>query len=121
MLLLQQQAIAEHAALQLQMLNNLWQTLAAGGTLLYCTCSLLQAENDDVIARFLEEECEGEGQTKHANVQPITLATGVATKYGWQLLPTEPNTDGFYYALLRKSPNPVVSGAPEEAVTGSET
>jgi 16S rRNA (cytosine967-C5)-methyltransferase len=103
-LLLQLDAIAQHATLQLQLLNNLWQTLAPGGNLLYCTCSLLQAENDDVIERFLE------GQNKdgnnNANVLPINLRTGVATKFGWQLLPTDPNTDGFYYALLHKSAMP---------------
>ena len=78
------------------MLNNLWQTLAPAGTLLYCTCSLLSAENDDVIGRFLQDN-------KDAYVQPRKLPSGSATRYGWQLLPTDPNTDGFYYALLRKS------------------
>ena len=27
---------------------------------------------------------------------------GSATQYGWQLLPTEPLTDGFYYCVLEK-------------------
>lgn len=96
-ILLQAGAVPEHAKLQLQMLNNLWQTLASGGTLLYCTCSLLRAENDDVVGRFLEH------QNKDANVQTITLPSGAATKYGWQLLPIDPHTDGFYFALLQKS------------------
>jgi 16S rRNA (cytosine967-C5)-methyltransferase len=96
-ILLQAGAIPEHAKLQLQLLNNLWQTLASGGTLLYCTCSLLRAENDDVVGRFLEH------QNKDANVQTITLPSGAATKYGWQLLPIDPHTDGFYFALLQKS------------------
>jgi len=95
-LLLTEQALAEHSRIQLQMLNNLWQTLAPGGTLLYCTCSLLQAENDAVIGRFLESD------NIDANVLTVNLPSGRATRYGWQLLPTTGDTDGFYYALLQK-------------------
>lgn len=95
-LLLESRAIAAHAAKQLEMLNNLWRMLGAGGSLLYCTCSILADENDDVIDRFLE-------QHKAVNVQSITLPTGQRTKFGWQLLPTDPDTDGFYYALLHKA------------------
>ena len=95
-LLLKETAIAEHAALQLQILNNLWQTLAPGGTLLYCTCSILPEENDGVISNFIEQP------GNDAQVCSIDLPTGQATKHGWQLLPTDPNTDGFYYARLQK-------------------
>lgn len=95
-LLLSKQAVQQHSQMQLQMLNNLWQTLTPGGTLLYCTCSVLQDENDAVISRFLESN------QIHANVLTVNLPSGHATRYGWQLLPTEPNTDGFYYALLQK-------------------
>jgi 16S rRNA (cytosine967-C5)-methyltransferase len=95
-LLLKESAIAEHAALQLQILNNLWQTLAPGGTLLYCTCSILPEENDGVISQFIELP------DNNAQVCRIDLPTGQATNHGWQLLPTDPNTDGFYYARLQK-------------------
>ena len=95
-LLLKESAIAEHAALQLQILNNLWQTLAPGGTLLYCTCSILPEENDGVISQFIEQP------DNDAQVCSIDLPTGQATRHGWQLLPTDPNTDGFYYARLQK-------------------
>ncbi len=95
-LLLKESAIAEHAALQLQILNNLWRTLTPGGTLLYCTCSILPLENDGVISQFIEQP------DNNAQVCSIALPTGQPTEYGWQLLPTDPNTDGFYYARLRK-------------------
>ena len=95
-LLLRENAVFEHSRTQEKMLNNLWRTLAPGGTLLYCTCSLLQAENDQVISRFLKSK------NNHAKVLNINLPSGKATEHGWQLLPTDPNTDGFYYALLRK-------------------
>ena len=95
-LLLKESAISEHAELQLQILNNLWRTLSPGGTLLYCTCSILPIENDGVIRQFIERP------DINAQVCSIDLPTGQATKHGWQLLPTDPNTDGFYYARLQK-------------------
>ena len=88
--------IASYQSLQQALLQSAWQTLRPGGSLLYCTCSLFVAENDDVISEFL-------AQTSDAQMQAISLPTGRATKYGWQLLPTEPRTDGFYYALLNKA------------------
>jgi 16S rRNA (cytosine967-C5)-methyltransferase len=82
--------------LQQRLLENLWHLLAPGGTLLYCTCSILAAENDAVVAAFLE---------RHADAQshPVELATGRATRHGWQLLPIDPLTDGFYYSRMRKA------------------
>ncbi len=115
--LLKEDSIAGHAATQLALLRNLWLTLKPGGRLLYCTCSLLPEENDNVIAQFVEGTKENglqydrthpsneNKQTQAdnpAHVIPIDLPTGQATRFGWQLLPTDPRTDGFYYALLEK-------------------
>ena len=96
-ILLKPEQISQHAALQRMILHNLWQTLAPGGTLLYCTCSLLKEENDDVVKEFLQgcEHAESAG--------PIELPCGSATRFGWQTLPTDARTDGFYFALLRKT------------------
>jgi 16S rRNA (cytosine967-C5)-methyltransferase len=88
--------IPSFAALQLQLLVNLWRTLSPGGNLLYCTCSMLAAENDAVIGQFLSRQVD-------ASVSALSLASGGATKHGWQLLPTEPDTDGFYYARMIKA------------------
>jgi 16S rRNA (cytosine967-C5)-methyltransferase len=85
-----------YARLQGQLLTNLWHTLRPGGNLLYCTCSLFTEENDAVIAGFLEA-------TIDAKVEGISFSSGVAREYGWQLLPTESKTDGFYFAALTKT------------------
>ena len=96
-ILLKQEQISQHAELQRMILQNLWQTLAPGGTLLYCTCSLLKEENDDVVEEFLQS-CD------HAeSAGPIKLPSGSATRFGWQTLPTDMRTDGFYFALLRNT------------------
>jgi 16S rRNA (cytosine967-C5)-methyltransferase len=84
-----------YARTQQRMLTNLWQTLRPGGNLLYCTCSLFAEENDQVIAAFLKAADD-------ARASPVTLGSGVARAHGWQLLPTDSRTDGFYYALLSK-------------------
>ncbi len=94
-------------ALQLSLLTNLWPLVKPGGTLIYCTCSLLTRENDEVIDAFLE--------TPHAEGQPpapagnLDLPTGVPTRHGWQLLPlpagTDPpnlSVDGFYFARMTR-------------------
>ena len=79
------------------LLNKAFGLLKTGGELLYSTCSILLAENDDVIADFLR---------KHGNAQTIPLkppgATSVPTHFGLQLLPTAAAHDGFYYASLKK-------------------
>lgn len=83
--------------LQRRLMANLWRVVEPGGTLLYCTCSILTAENDDVVAHFL-------AQHPDARVTGVPLTSGRPTRHGWQLLPTDPDTDGFYFARLRRSP-----------------
>ena len=91
--------IAKLAATQLDLLNALWQTLKPGGRLLYATCSVLPQENDHVVARFT-------AATGDCATLAIPESWGVATAHGRQLLPTQGGSDGFYYALLTKTPQP---------------
>lgn len=86
--------IQQLAKQQLKLLQQLWQTLAPGGALLYCTCSIFNAENDAVIEEFLT--------THQAKKTLLNLPVGQATQYGWQILPGEQGMDGFYYCLLEK-------------------
>ena len=89
--------VAAAAALQTKLLKNLWRMVRPGGNLLYCTCSMLAEENDQVVDSFIQASAD-------ALARPIALPTGQATQRGWQLLPTDPATDGFYLALLAKRP-----------------
>lgn len=88
--------LQKYAELQESLLVNLWHVLRGGGTLLYCTCSLFAKENDDVIAGFTASHAD-------ATLVPFALDSGRPTRCGWQLLPTDTDTDGFYYARLRRS------------------
>lgn len=83
------------AATQAQMLDAIWPLLARGGRLLYATCSLLAAENQQQIAAFL-------ARTADARELPLPTAAGHALLHGRQWLPTTGGSDGFYYALLER-------------------
>ena len=96
-LLLQPEQIKKQQTVQLALLRNLWRGLKPGGTLVYSTCSVFEEENDHVIEKFVGEHPE-------TRVQPLQLPFGGATRFGWQMLPSEPTTDGFFYALIRKAP-----------------
>jgi 16S rRNA (cytosine967-C5)-methyltransferase len=98
--LLREDSLLGHQQLQLKLLNNLWCMLDSTGSLLYCTCSILQEENDQVIRQFLAHQ---QTALQQPHVVGIDLPTGHATEFGWQLLPTDHLTDGFYFAVLSKS------------------
>ncbi|MFT5575598.1 MAG: 16S rRNA (cytosine967-C5)-methyltransferase [Bermanella sp.] len=81
---------------QLNLLKALWATLKSGGQLLYATCSVLPAENEEVIERFLSHQPDAVHQT-------IAADWGLSCRYGRQLFPRKDEHDGFYYALLSKA------------------
>lgn len=85
---------------QREILKTAFGMLAPGGRLIYSTCSVLPAENDEVIRAFLDAE---------PLARSIALATdlapgAIARENGVQLLPgTEAGTDGFHYACIEKA------------------
>ncbi len=87
--------IVKLAEKQLALLERLWHLLADNGKLLYVTCSILRAENDNVIEGFLEENSDAETDTG-------SFLWGVKTKHGRQILPGVSNMDGFYFSLIKK-------------------
>lgn len=91
--------LSELTRLQAELLHNLWPLLRIGGRLLYCTCSVLGEENEDVIGAFLEQ---------HEDACCLSLAAGNLEqrgrprRFGMQLLPTATEHDGFYFMLLER-------------------
>jgi 16S rRNA (cytosine967-C5)-methyltransferase len=90
------------AATQLEILGAAFRCLAPGGRLLYSTCSVLPAENEQVVAQFVASE---PAARPAAMPSAGTLAPGaVDCSVGVQLLPgAGAGTDGFYYACLEKT------------------
>lgn len=95
-LLRQSQDIVQIVALQQAILDNMWQQLKVGGSLLYITCSILKAENEQQMADFF---------SRHSNAeeQKIDSSWGIEQRYGKQLLPKQNQGDGFYYCLIKKT------------------
>lgn len=87
--------ITQLTQLQARILDNLWNMLKPGGVLLYATCSILKAENEQQIQQFLAH---------HDNAQalPIKLDWGIKTSVGRQQIPGG-DFDGFYYAKILKT------------------
>jgi 16S rRNA (cytosine967-C5)-methyltransferase len=83
---------------QARLLAGVWPLLAPGGKLLYATCSVFGAENEDRITEFSAARPD-------ALRESLTFPHGIEAD-GGQLLPSSSgaghNQDGFFYALLRK-------------------
>lgn len=95
-ILRKQTDVQQTVQLQKDILSNLWQQLKVGGYLLYVTCSILKAENEQQIQTFLDVQ---------QNAKEIKLQAdwGMAQSVGRQCLPIDAEGgDGFYYALLQK-------------------
>jgi 16S rRNA (cytosine967-C5)-methyltransferase len=93
--------IAALVQAQAGLLRALWPTLAAGGTLLYATCSILRCENDRQVAAFLARTPDARVESLDARFgRPLPDAMG---GHGHQRLPGDGGMDGFFYARLRKA------------------
>jgi 16S rRNA (cytosine967-C5)-methyltransferase len=81
---------------QLAILKGSWPLLRNGGRLLYVTCSILPAENSELVAQFLRE-------TPDASERSLAVPGALACQHGWQCLPSPGAADGLYFALLGKA------------------
>ena len=93
---------------QLQLLDSATEALAAGGRIVYSTCSLELEENQEVIDNFLN---------KHSNFRLLPLRADAERLEPWfhpsarrilegeflQTSPAREETDGFFAAILVKS------------------
>jgi 16S rRNA (cytosine967-C5)-methyltransferase len=99
-LLRRESDIRKLATLQGQLLQALWPLLLPGGTLLYATCSVIAAENDEVTGRFLRNHSDAIENDVLPNNNIHDLMRRKAC--GYQILPGSFGLDGFYYAALQK-------------------
>lgn len=89
------------ATLQGEMLDAVWPLLKPGGQLVYCTCSVFQAEGRQVIDAFLQRETNASAASDRpspGHLLPLADNPGE----GHALHPGA-SPDGFFYALLTKS------------------
>jgi 16S rRNA (cytosine967-C5)-methyltransferase len=83
--------VAGFVRTQAAILDALWPLLAPGGKMLYCTCSVFPQENGAQVRAFV---------ARNPDARPLPTG-GNATEL--QLLPAATH-DGFFYALLEKTP-----------------
>jgi 16S rRNA (cytosine967-C5)-methyltransferase len=94
--------VPRFAAQQARLLRAGWEVLAAGGRLVYASCSVLAAENAGIVAAFLAEERRAADVTESARLLlPGALPWQVAGP-GCALPSGAADADGFYYACLEK-------------------
>lgn len=83
-------------SVQSKILQNAARYIKRGGVIVYSTCTVRKAENEDVVLSFLE---------KNDNFEPVpfNLPYGIEAKEGFvTLYPHREGFDGFFIAKLRR-------------------
>lgn len=96
---LTQKSIAESSDLQSRLFSRAADIAAAGGVIIYCTCSIFRSENEIAVGRVLASR----GDLVEI---PLPKIGGRGIKkgrpYGSLMLPEDPWQDGFYIAVFKK-------------------
>jgi 16S rRNA (cytosine967-C5)-methyltransferase len=95
------QEVDRFPALQLSLLVDYAPLCAVGGRLIYATCTVLSAENERVVERFLAERPDFQPMPLKeifGKERALALGDGVTLR----LLPHRHDTDGFFAAVLRR-------------------
>jgi 16S rRNA (cytosine967-C5)-methyltransferase len=89
--------VAELPPLQKEIIHNAARYVKPGGLLLYSTCTLVQAENEDVVADFLRTHPD-------FTTEPLPLPAPFPKNESGMLalVPGEYDTDGFFIARMRR-------------------
>ncbi|MBR2937222.1 MAG: 16S rRNA (cytosine(967)-C(5))-methyltransferase RsmB [Oscillospiraceae bacterium] len=89
--------VAELPPLQKKIIHNAARYVKPGGLLLYSTCTLVQAENEDVVADFLHTHPD-------FTTEPLPLPAPFPKNESGMLalVPGEYDTDGFFICRLRR-------------------
>ncbi|WP_259339568.1 16S rRNA (cytosine(967)-C(5))-methyltransferase RsmB [Staphylococcus xylosus] len=90
-----QHSIQSLVEIQLEILNNVKDSVKPGGTIIYSTCTIEQMENENVIYTFLKANKDFEFD---AFEHPITREK-VKTM---QVLPQDFNSDGFFITRIKR-------------------
>ena len=78
-------------------MENAWQYLKQGGTMVYSTCTLNKEENEQNIEWFLNKH-------KNCTLEKVFIGDGDNLRYENGMLTVLPNEymDGFFIAKLKK-------------------
>ncbi|WP_297463382.1 RsmB/NOP family class I SAM-dependent RNA methyltransferase, partial [Ferrovum sp.] len=91
------------AVQQASILKSAATLLKPGGRLVYATCSLLAAENRDIVTRFLSERSDFtlHDATEVLSHQQVNFNPGAGNPM-LELFPHRHGTDGFFAAVMQR-------------------
>ena len=89
--------LKEIVKVQREIMENAWQYLKQGGTMVYSTCTLNKEENEQNIEWFLNKH-------KNCKLEKVFIGNGDNLRYENGMLTVLPNEymDGFFIAKLKK-------------------
>ena len=89
--------LARLPEVQMAILRNQADYVRPGGVLVYSTCTILPRENEQVVARFLEER-------KDYTLEPVPVPAGLSAENSGMLTlyPHLHDTDGFFICRMRR-------------------
>ncbi len=89
--------------IQADMLKVGWQLLNKGGILVYATCSVFKAENEQQIEAFTEHLRSNNAEFRLLSM-PAMISAEIKPRaqFGYQILPGDFEMDGFYLCALEK-------------------
>ena len=103
------ESIARLAALQQAILERFAVFVRPGGRLIYATCSVLRQENEAIVDAFLQAHADFT-PTPAKEILGGARAAAIGDGMVLRLLPHRHGTDGFFAAVLRRSPQKACAG-----------
>ncbi|MEH2434060.1 MAG: 16S rRNA (cytosine(967)-C(5))-methyltransferase [Nostoc sp.] len=97
------ESVRELSVLQKELITHTSTFVKPGGVLVYATCTLHPAENEEVISTFLAESPNWQIESPSGFESP---ASAYSTPEGWfKVWPHRQDMDGFFMVRLRKTNN----------------
>ncbi|WP_163101451.1 16S rRNA (cytosine(967)-C(5))-methyltransferase RsmB [Peribacillus alkalitolerans] len=93
--------VANLARIQNDLLHSVAPLLKKGGTLVYSTCTVDQAENEAAAARFLKDHPDFEADLSMVERLPESVKPFVSN-HMLQIFPQDFGSDGFFISCFRK-------------------
>lgn len=94
--------INKMVALQYDILNNNLDKLKVGGNLLYSTCTLSYEENQNLINKILKENEKFKLVDINQKLEKVSSLNIKNNNKYLEILPGEVDSEGFFYALIKK-------------------